>query len=276
MTPDRGQLDEIELDLLTEGVFRHYGFDFRDYARASLLRRIRRQVSEERLATISALQERVLHDRSCLDRLLRTMSISVTSMFRDPDAYRGLREQVVPLLRTWPFVRVWIAGCATGEEVYSLAILLEEEGLSGRYRIYATDMSAEALEKAQAGIFPLEKMKAYTENYLRAGGRRAFSEYYTARYENALFRPALREGVVFFQHNLTTDGPFNEFQLVLCRNVLIYFNKKLQQRVHELFLDSLATFGILSLGRRETLRFLPQGERYEAIDAGRRLYRKRS
>jgi len=275
MSDDASQLDQIEVDLLPEGIFRRYGFDFRDYARASLLRRVRKQLAAERLETVSALQERVLHDPACWDRFLGTMSVSVSAMFRDPDFYRALREQIVPKLRTWPFLRIWIAGCAGGEEVYSLAILLEEEGLGGRYRIYATDMSAAALEDARRAIFPLAKMKEFTENYLAAGGRRAFSEYYTARYDGALFHHTLREGVVFFQHNLATDGPFNEFQLVLCRNVLIYFNKKLQERVHQLLFDSLATFGALGLGSRESVRFLPLAERYEPLDAGARLYRKR-
>ena len=275
MTDKASQLEQLEVDLLTEGIFRHHGYDFRNYSRPSLLRRVRKQRTDGRVDTVSALQDRILHDPACWERFLRTMSVSVSAMFRDPAFYCALREQIVPKLRTWPFLRIWVAGCATGEEVYSLAILLDEEGLGGRYRIYATDMCAAVMEEAHRGIFPLAKMKDYTENYLAAGGRRAFSEYYTARYDGALFRRRLREGVVFFQHNLATDGPFNEFQLILCRNVLIYFDRTLQQRAHQLLFDSLATLGVLGLGSRESVRFLGHSERYEVLDARARLYRKR-
>ncbi len=210
-----------------------------------------------------------------MDRLLRDMSVNVTGMFRDPSFFLALRETVVPILRTYPFVRIWHAGCATGEEVYALAIVLEEEGLYDRSRIYATDMSADALDKAKAGIFPLARMREYTSNYLQAGGSRSFSEYYTANYEAALFDPKLRRNVLFAHHNLATDTSFSEFNLILCRNVLIYFDRNLKDRVFRLFADSLASIGILCLGRRESLRFTSAETEYEEFDAKERIYRRR-
>jgi chemotaxis protein methyltransferase CheR len=195
-------------------------------------------------------------------------------MFRDPGFFQALRAQVFPLLRTWPYIRVWQAGCSTGEEVYSLAIMLAEEALIGRCRIYATDMDESVLDKAREGIYPLEPIQKYTQNYIRAGGTRSFSEYYTAAYGNAIFRPALRDQVVFAKHNLVTDGSFNEFNLVLCRNVMIYFNRSLQDRVHRLLYDSLANFGVLGLGSKEVLSFTPLRDRYDELDAPHRLYRR--
>ncbi len=268
-------LREIELDLLLEGIRRRYGYDFRDYARASLRRRLRKLMADEGAATVSALQEQVLHDPDCMDRLVRTWTVNVTSMFRDPSFYAAFRDKAVPLLRTWPFARIWIAGCSSGEEVYSLAILLHEEGILDRCRIYATDLNAAMLDRARAGIFALRDMKDHTECYQRAGGQRSFSEYYSARYDGAVFDPALRRNVVFAQHNLVTDSSFNEFQAIICRNVLIYFNRDLQQRVHQLFHDSLCGLGVLGLGSKETLRFQSLVERYLALDATERLYQKR-
>jgi len=198
----------------------------------------------------------------------------VTSMFRDPSFYVAFREQVVPLLRTYPFVRIWHAGCSSGEEVYSMAILLEEEGLYKRCRLYATDLSETVLKRAKAGVFPLAPMREYTENYQRAGGKRAFSDYYTARYQQVLFRPALQENLVFAQHNLVTDSAFNDFNVVLCRNVMIYFNQALQRRVHELLHASLVRLGVLGLGRRESLRFTSHEASYQVVDASEQLYRR--
>ena len=228
---DSSGLEALQIRLLLEAVLKQYGFDFTDYAYASIRRRILKQVEAEGLQTISGLQEKVLHDPNCRERFLLGQTIHVTSMFRDPGFYLAFRSKVVPMLRTYPFIRIWLAGCSTGEEIYSMAILLTEEQIYDKCRIYATDMSEAVLEQAKAGIFPLSDMKGFTSDYQRAGGTRSFSEYYTAEYDSALFRPSLRENVVFAQHNLTTDGPFNEFNVILCRNVMIYFNKELQARV---------------------------------------------
>jgi chemotaxis protein methyltransferase CheR len=273
-TASRDELERIEIDLLLEGIFRRYGFDFREYAPASLKRRLWRRVHAEGLKSVSALQERVLHDSACMERLLLDLSINVTAMYRDPSFYAAFRQKVVPLLRTYPFARVWNAGCSTGEEVYSLAILLREEGLYDKTRIYATDINDSVLERARAGVFPLDKMQEYTQNYIAAGGTRSFSEYYAAGYDGAAFSPELIENVVFAQHNLVSDRSFNEFHVIMCRNVMIYFDKPLQDRVHGLFHDSLATFGVLALGHKESIRFTPHETGYEELDGEERLYRK--
>jgi chemotaxis protein methyltransferase CheR len=266
--------EEIEIGLLVEGIYRMYGFDFREYARSSLRRRIRSAVEAEQTPTISALQERILHDRDCFDRVLPRLSVNVSAMFRDPPFFLAFRSQVVPLLRTYPFVRIWQAGCSTGEEAFSVAIVLEEEGLYDRCRIYATDINAAVLRTAKAGIYPLEAMQKYTLNYLQAGGTRAFSEYYTASYDHAMLHPALQRNILFTEHNLATDGPFNEFNVILCRNVMIYFTRPLQARVHQLFYDSFVPFGILGIGSHETMRFTEHEHRYEPLAASERLYRR--
>ena len=268
------QLERIEIELLLEGIFRQYGFDFRAYAYSSIRRRIWKRITAEQLENISALQERVLHDPRMMERLLLDLSVNVTAMFRDPGFYAAFRDQVIPLLRTYPFIRIWHAGCSTGEEVYSMAILLQEEGLYDRARLYATDINEVVLQQAKAGIFPLERMQEYTENYIRAGGKRSFSEYYTAKYDGALFSPSLKQNIVFSQHNLVTDRSFSEFNVVLCRNVLIYFDRKLQQRVHGLFYESLVTFGILCLGSKESLKFSEYEACYEQIVGTEKIYRK--
>ncbi|HET6231760.1 MAG TPA: protein-glutamate O-methyltransferase CheR [Longimicrobiaceae bacterium] len=275
-TPDSyaKDLEKLEIELLLEGVFRHYGFDFRSYAYTSLKRRLWKRIQAEGLRTVSALQERVLHDSGMMEKLLLDLSINVTAMYRDPSFYLAFRETVVPLLRTYPFIRLWHAGCSTGEEVYSMAILLEEEGLYDRARIYATDINEVVLHRAKAGIFPLEKMQEYTQNYMRAGGKRSFSEYYTAMYDGALFNSSLTRNVVFSQHNLVTDGSFSEFNVILCRNVMIYFDRDLQNRVHELFYNSLAMFGVLALGNKESLRFSRFEPCYDALDPREKIYRR--
>jgi chemotaxis protein methyltransferase CheR len=267
-------LERIEIELLLEGIFRHYGFDFRAYAYASIRRRLWKRIEEEGLSSVSALQERVLHEPALMEKLLLDLSINVTAMFRDPSLYVTFREHVVPLLRTYPFIRIWHAGCSTGEEVYSMAMLLREEGLYDRSRIYATDINEVVLQRAKAGIFPLERMQEYTENYMRAGGKRSFSEYYTAKYGGALFDQSLTKNVVFSQHNLVTDRSFSEFNVILCRNVLIYFDKTLQSKVHSLFYDSLAMFGVLVLGSKETLRFMAHEECYEQMAPPEKIFRK--
>ena len=268
------ELEQTEIELLLEGIYRQYGFDFRSYAYASIRRRLWKRIEEEGLSTVSELQNIVLHDPDMMEKLLLDLSINVTAMFRDPTFYRVFRQQVIPHLRTYPFIRVWHAGCATGEEVYSMAILLEEEGLYERSRIYATDINEVVLQKAKSGIFPLDRMQEYTENYIAAGGKRSFSDYYIAKYDGALFSPSLTKNVVFSQHNLVTDRSFSEFNVILCRNVLIYFDKTLQARVLTLFYDSLATFGILALGSKESLRFSPYEECYEQINGPEKIYRK--
>jgi chemotaxis protein methyltransferase CheR len=267
-------LEGLEIRLLLEGIFQHYGYDFRDYAPASNRRRINSMVQAEGIKTVSALQDRVFHDPACMDRLLSQLTIHVTAMFRDPSFYVALREKVVPLLATYPFARIWHAGCSSGEEVYSLAILLKEEGIYEKCRIYATDLSHVVLRGAQDGLFPLGSMKEYTENYQQAGGKKSFSEYYTAAYDHVLMQPSLRENIVFSQHNLVTDGSFQEFHLILCRNVMIYFNKALQGRVYQLLDRSLVRLGVLGLGRRESMAILPLEASYQPLDGVERLYRK--
>ena len=269
-----GELERIEIEMLLEAVDRHYGFDFRGYALGSLRRRLWRSVEEEGLKSISGLQERVLHDPEAMERLLTGLSVNVTTMFRDPTFYVAFREQVVPLLRTYPFIRVWNAGCSTGEETYSLAILLAEEGLYDRSRIYATDFNSDVLGRAQAGEFTLDRMQEYTQNYVHAGGRGDFSAYYTVDGGLAKLDERLTEHVVFAQHNLASDRSFNEFNVVLCRNVLIYFGRDLQRCVHRLFYDSLAAFGVLGLGQKETLRFTELEDHYEELDPVEKLYRR--
>jgi chemotaxis protein methyltransferase CheR len=267
-------IEELELDLLLEAVVRHHGYDFREYARTSIRRRIASIIRSEGLRTISALQDRVLHDTAAWERFLRGISVSVSAMFRDPHFFQAFRRHVVPVLRTYPFIRIWQAGCSLGEEAYSLAILLQEEGLYDRSLIYATDINEATLHHAREGIYPAELMQTYTQNYIQAGGRRSFSEYYTARYEFALMRPSLQQNIVFSQHNLVSDGPFNEFNVVLCRNVMIYFSRPLQERTHTLFHGSLSMFGILGLGSKETIRFLPHEQFYEQVEPGEKLYRR--
>jgi chemotaxis protein methyltransferase CheR len=267
-------LEQLEIQLLLEAVYRRYGFDFREYAPASLKRRLWRRVYGEHLETISQLTDRLLHDPAAMERLLLDLSINVTAMFRDPTFYAAFREKVVPLLRTYPFTRIWVAGCSTGEEVYSLAIVLEEEGVYARTRIYATDINQSVLETARAGVFPLDKMQQYTHNYIRAGGKRSFSEYYLAAYGGARFSRELVENVVFAPHNLAMDSSFNEFTVILCRNVMIYFDKVLQDRVHKLFYESLDMFGVLALGHKESIHFTPYADCYEELDREERIYRK--
>lgn len=271
---DRPDLERIEIELLLEGIFRRYGFDFRSYAYSSIRRRLHKRMEAEGLSTVSALQEGVLHDPAMMERLLLDLSINVTSMFRDPGFYVAFREKVVPLLRTYPFLRLWHAGCSTGEEVFSMAILLTEENLYERCRIYATDINENVLFRAKKAIFPLDRMKEYTDNYIRTGGKRSFSEYYTARYDAALFNQSLLRNVVFAQHNLVTDRSFAEFNVIFCRNVLIYFDRKLQERVHELFYESLATFGVLALGSKESLRSSRFENSYDQVDVRKKIYRK--
>jgi chemotaxis protein methyltransferase CheR len=267
-------IEDVEIRLLLDGVFRHYGYDFRDYAASSLRRRVRHLLLAEGLPSVSDLTERLMTDPALFDRLLAAFSINVSAMFRDPSFYRAFRDRLVPILRTYPFIRIWHAGCSTGEEVYSTAILLHEAGLYDRCRIYATDINEAVLRKARDGIFPLTAMKAYTANYIQAGGGTAFSEYYTAEYDSAIFRPWLGRNLVFAQHNLAMDTSFNELHVIVCRNVMIYFNRNLQNRVVDLFSASLVRLGFLCLGSKESLKGCAGEAAYDVVDADERIYRK--
>jgi chemotaxis protein methyltransferase CheR len=265
---------EIELRLLMEAIYLKYSYDFRDYTGASQKRRVLYALGQLGLPSISALQERVLRDPAVFTQLLQYLTIPVSEMFRDPAYFLALRRQVVPVLHTYASLTVWVAGCSTGEEVFSLAILLREEGLLERTRIYATDINPASLEKARQGIFPLESIRSYTANYQRAGGQRAFSDYYTAAYDAARFDPSLCADVTFADHSLATDSVFAETHLVSCRNVLIYFNKKLQDRAFGLFHESLCHRGFLVLGSKETLDFSSYANQFEALVKQERIYRK--
>ncbi|MCS0657992.1 CheR family methyltransferase [Massilia terrae] len=260
--------------MLVEAVYLKYNYDFRDYTGASQKRRVLVALRELGCNTVSALQERVMHDPAAFARLLQYLTIPVTEMFRDPDYYAALRTQVAPLLKTYPSVKVWVAGCSTGEEVYSLAIVLHEEGLLERAMIYATDINPESLEAARRGVFALDRMQLYTENYQKAGGRRAFSDYYTAAYGGARFDRALVENVTFADHSLATDSVFSETHFISCRNVMIYFNRRLQDRVLGLFHESLCHRGFLGLGSKESIEFSAWASRFEVLARREKLYRK--
>lgn len=273
-TNESDQIEEIEIELLLEGIFRRYGYDFRSYASASIRRRIWNFANLHKVQTISALQERLLHEPAVMDQFVLSLTVNVTAMFRDPLFYKAVRAKVVPLLKTYPFVRIWDAGCSSGEEAYSLAVVLTEEGLYDRCRIYATDMNDAVLRKAKAGIFPLSKMKEFTDNYIQAGGMTSFSDYYTAKYDHAILQNSLKRNIVFAQHNLVTDTSFNEFHLILIRNVLIYFNDELRQKVLDLLHGSLVKFGVIALGRKESLKFSSYDHAYEELDVREKLYRR--
>jgi chemotaxis protein methyltransferase CheR len=268
------KLEDIEIELLLEAIYRYYNFDFRNYSRVSVKRRIWHMIHLEGLPNISALQEKILHNRQYMERFLHNLSITVTSMFRDPSFYLALRNKVIPTLRTYPFIRIWHAGCSTGEEVYSMAILLQEEGIYHRCRLYATDINEKVLQHGKAGIFPLTNMQEYTQNYLQSGGTKSFSEYYTAAYDSAVFDASLKRNMIFSLHNLVSDRSFNDFNIIVCRNVLIYFNKTLQASVHKLFYQSLTKFGILALGRQESIRFSPHELDYEVFDNDEKIDRR--
>ena len=268
------ELERLEMDLLLLAIYRHHGFDFRSYAPASLHRRICRHLESVGVPTISRLTELVLHQPAAMQRLLHDLSVNVTAMFRDPSFFLEFRNTVVPLLRTYPTVRIWHAGCSTGEEVYAMSILLEEEGLYERCRIYATDMDSTVLDHAQQGIFPLSRMKEYTSNYFLGGGKRSLNEYYTAKYDGALFAPRLAKNVLFTQHNLAMDRGFSEFNVIVCRNVLIYFDRTLKDQVLGLFSDSFATLGILCLGRKESLRFTAFEDEFATLSEREKIYRR--
>lgn len=273
MTPC--EVEALEIDLLLEAIQRRYGYDFRHYARASLKRRILHRLSSAGLARPSDLIGPILQDEKSFNDFLEDVPVTVTEMFRDPEFFRAIRQRVVPVLRTYPFFNVWHAGCATGEEVYSMAIVLEEEGLYERARIYATDFDARALAHAREGIYPLRDVRDYTRNYQAAGGRRAFSDYYQAGYGAVKFDSRLARHLTFAQHNLVTDGVFAEIHVVICRNVFIYFDRTLQARVANLFHESLCPGGFLGLGSKESLRFTPAAQLFERVCERETMFRKR-
>ena len=268
------ETENIEIQLLLEAIHLKYDYDFRDYARASVKRRIIHRKNLAGIATIAEMQHRVLHDIAFFERLLLDLSINVTEMFRDPPFYAALRREVVPILQTYPFIKIWHAGCSTGEEAYSMAILLKEEGLYDRTQIYATDFNNMVLQKARDGIYSIEHIKDYTQNYQRAGGKTSFVEYYTAHHDSIIMDRSLKKNIVFANHNLETDGVFGEMQVVLCRNVLIYFNRTLQNRVIRLLHESLCQYGLLCLGSKETLRFSDLAQAFVEVAADEKIYKK--
>ena len=268
-------LENIELELLLQAIYLQYGYDFRDYSRAHVKRRVKHRMVQEKLKNISELQNKILHDPVAFDRMVRDLSINVTEMFRNPDFYKSVREKVIPLLKTYPFPKIWHAGCATGEEVFSFAIMLKEEGLLERTQIYATDFNPYVIEKARKGIFPIRYIKEYTANYQKAGGKESFSDYYHANDEWVIFDKSLSKTMVFAEHNLVTDDVFAEVNMVVCRNVLIYFNRALQNKVLGLLHKSLITGGFLALGTKESMMFSDNQMKYKVIDAKQKIFKKK-
>ncbi|MFB6804802.1 CheR family methyltransferase [Peribacillus butanolivorans] len=266
--------EDIEIELLLQAIYSVSGFDFRKYMRSSIKRRVENRMRLDHIRRISGMIEMVLYEKGYVEKLLNDFSINVTEMFRDPDFFKAFRLKIVPLLKQLPEIRIWHAGCSTGEEAFSMAILLKEEGLYEKAKIYATDMNEDILRHAEKGILPLNRMQSYTKNYLQAGGKQEFSEYYTTDYQNAYLNSSLLKNIVFFQHNLVTDGSFNEFHIILCRNVMIYFTGELQTYVNHLFYDSLSKKGFLAVGSKETLHTSSLSEDYEDFDSKERIYRK--
>jgi chemotaxis protein methyltransferase CheR len=273
-TATNSNIEEIEIKLLLEGACLRYGYDFREYALPPLRRSIAAGMAGEGVTTISAYQERLLHDPACMQRFIGGVGVNVTSMFREGDVLRCVREEIIPRLRTYPSVRIWVAGCSTGEEVYSVAIILEEEGLYERSRIYATDLNEDSLAVAKTGTYPLDRVRMDEGGYVNSGGRERFSDSYTVVGKKARFDRELQRNVTWARHNLVTDSSFNEFHLILCANVLIYFKPSLQERAHRLFYDSLIRSGYMALGQRESLVFCPEASRYEQVRSGVNLFHK--
>ena len=259
---------------LLESIRFTYGYDFTEYSEASVKRRIGHFMSSQKITSVDELGKILLKDEDAFEEFIQEVSVTVTEMFRDPPFYKSLREKVLKRLATYPAIKIWIAGCATGEEVYSIAILLSEYDLLQRSIIYATDINQKSLQTAKEGIYLLANMKGYTENYIKSGGKKSFSEYYKAKYGSAMFSKSLRQNIVFSPHNLTADKSFNEFQVVICRNVLIYFNQDLQNKVINLFYESLCPFGFLGLGNKESLLFTSCRQHFEEIDKKERIYIK--
>ena len=275
-TPVEGREFEIELGLLIDAVYRLYHYDFRDYAQASLRRRMKSAMLHFNCATLSRLQEKILREPAAFSALLDFLTVQVSEMFRDPSYFRALRQQVVPLLRTYPSLKIWVAGCSTGEEAYSLAILLREEGLLANTLIYATDINPQILQKAAAGVYDLGRIAGFSDNHRQSGARVSLSEYYTAAYDRAVFDKSLKDHIVFSDHSLATDSVFAEVQLVSCRNVLIYFNRALQDRALGLFREALCHCGFLGLGAKESTRFSSQSANFSELVREEKIYQKRS
>ena len=268
------EIEEIEIALLMDAIYKRYGYDFRNYTAASIKRRVRNLTAQGNHASISAMIPPLLLNPAFGAKLIYGLSVTVSEMFRDPEFFGTLRQKVIPYLKTYPFVRIWHAGCATGEEVYSLAIVLKEEGFYDRATIFATDFNDLALEKARQGIYPLDKMKEYTASYQRAGGTGTFAEYFRTGYDAAILDNALKKNIAFANHNLVADGIFSEMHLVICRNVLIYFDKTLQDRVLRLFHDSLVYGGVLALGSKETLQFTQVADNFKPLSSKWKIYQK--
>lgn len=277
MTPESEwiQNERLEIKLLLEAILLKYGYDFRDYTYAHTKRRLEHRLSLSGLSSYSHMQHRLIYDEDFFNKILLDFSINVTEMFRDPWFYKKVRESIIPYLNTYPFVKIWHAGCAAGQEVYSMSIILEEEELKSKARIYATDFNEVILEKARAGIYPLEVMKGYILNYQKSGGKRSFSDYYKADYDSAIFKQQLSDNILFSSHNLVSDGVFAEMNVIFCRNVLIYFNRDLQNRVLKLFYDSLCPGGLLCLGAKESLRFTDFADAFEPLETREKIYRKK-
>lgn len=269
-------IEDIEIRLLLEAIYHRYHYDFRGYAQASIRRRLKQAKDFFNCPTYSNLQDRVLHDAAVFTRLVSFLTIQVSELFRDPPYFRAIRESVVPYLKTYPSLKVWIAGCSEGEEVYSMAILFREEGFGNRVIIYATDINPVAIERAEAGVYNLDRMKLFTENHRLAGGKSSLSDYYTAAYGAAVFDKSLREQIVFTDHSLVTDSVFAEVQFVSCRNVLIYFDRELQNRAIRLFHGALSRQGFLGLGMKESLRFTDHADSFIEWNHDVRIYQKKS
>lgn len=266
---------DIEMSLLLEALYQKYGYDFRQYSEAHIRRRLLNRLALSGMGTLSEMQGRMLYDKEFAALLLQDLSITVTEMFRDANFYRSLRRNVVPLLKTYSFIKVWHAGCSTGQEVYSMAIVLREEGLHERTTLYATDFNQLALDQAREGIYSSEQIKEYTTNYQRSGGTESFSDYYRASYGMAIMDASLKSNIVWANHNLVTDSVFAEVHLIVCRNVLIYFNTDLQRKVQRLFSESLINGGVLCLGSKESLRFSSFASSYTEIDREQKIFKKK-
>ena len=267
--------ERLEIKLLLEAIYLKYGFDFRDYSSAHTKRRLENRLGLSGLEHYGQMQHRLIHDEAFFNELLLDLSINVTEMFRDPWFYKKIREEVIPHLQTYPFIRAWHAGCSAGQEVYSMCIVLEEEGMKNRTQIYATDFNELILQKARSGIYPIEVIRDYTANYQQAGGKKSFSDYYSAHYDHVIINQELKDKVLFSSHNLVTDGVFGEMNIIFCRNVLIYFNKDLQNKVLKLFHDTLCPGGFLCLGSKESLKFTNLVDEYEVVAEREKIYRKK-
>lgn len=265
----------IEIELFLEAIFQKYGYDFRNYGRAHIRRRLMHRMKISGIKSISEMQFKLLYNPDFFNQILMDFSINVTEMYRDPSFYKHIREEIVPILKTYPFIKIWHAGCSSGEEVYSMAILLKETGLYDRAQIYATDFNQLILRKAKEGIYPISKIKEFTKNYQKAGGENSFSDYYMAKYESVIIDNDLKKNIVFADHNLVTDAVFAEVNMIVCRNVLIYFNKNLQNHVIKLFTESLSNGGYLCLGSKESIRFSNISNCYKTISEKEKIYQKK-